>query len=215
MFAEEAHHLRQHLRRGLVAGDEQLLDDAQHLGHVERARVGDLRVVVIDPGVEQVREQVVSWLGATQFELLGEIALELVDPAFGVKALLDRDVGADAGDRIVGPLLEVGHALVGHIERVGDHLDRQWHTEVLDELDRPSVDRRFDQADRDPTDHGFERGDRLRVERLGDELAVSSVIGLVGGQHRRHAGVSLGDHLEHPLLGVVGQWLDVLPNSDE
>jgi hypothetical protein len=67
----------QHLRRRLVACDEQLLDDAQHLRHVERALVDDLRVVVIDARVQQVREQVVSRL-VRRVDLLGEVRLELV-----------------------------------------------------------------------------------------------------------------------------------------
>ena len=73
--------------------------------------------------------------GLALFELVGEVVLELVDTLLGLESLLEADLGADAGDRVVGPALEVGEPFVGHVERVGDHLDRQRHTELLDELE--------------------------------------------------------------------------------
>ena len=60
MLAQQAHHLGEHLRRGLVAGNQELLDDAQHLGHRQVISLGvvDAVGVPVDPGVEQVRQQV-------------------------------------------------------------------------------------------------------------------------------------------------------------
>ena len=54
------------------------------------ARVGDLRVVVVDAGVEQVGQQVVLRIASAPLELIGEVVLELVDAPLGLEALLER-----------------------------------------------------------------------------------------------------------------------------
>ena len=109
MLGEQTHRLGQQLRRGLVAGHEQLLHDAQHLGHVEGPRVGDLRIVVVDARLQERGQQVVLGLDLASLELGGEVVLVLVHAALGLESLLEGDVGSDPGDRVVGPALEVVH----------------------------------------------------------------------------------------------------------
>jgi hypothetical protein len=60
VLTEQSHHLGEQLGGGLVAGHEQLLEDAEHLGQVEGPGVG--RLVGLDARV--VRERALQRLGA-------------------------------------------------------------------------------------------------------------------------------------------------------
>ena len=184
--------LGERLRGRLVAGHEELLEEREHLAHRQLA-LGAL--VGLDVGLHEVRHEVALRVAAPFVELRGEVPLELQDAELGFDAPLVARHRPDRHDGVVGPPFEVGHAIRGHVEHMGDGLDGQRHGEALDELDAALADPAVDEPVDDGFDRRAQRRDRARREVGRDGAAVAGVPRRVDGQQRGHGSPALAHDL--------------------
>lgn len=171
---EEHHAGGDEVRRGFVPGDEDLLEDAEHLGHIERAR---LFAFEADMGVEEVGEDIVAGVGAALFETLGEVVLEFDDGLRALDFAFAGEEAAEGCDGVIGPALEAVHIGAVDAEGIGDDGEGKRHGELADELDFAVVDEAVDEVVGDGGDGGFEAGDAPCGEGLIDERAVAEWAG--------------------------------------
>ena len=196
VIGELHHHVGEQAGRRLTPGDLDLTDDREHLGHTERSALDTVGRRQL--GVEQIGEEVVARVVPSILDLGGEVLLLVDDVEFGGDTLVIGDRAPDRGDRRIGPTLELGLPGLGHLEDDRDGAHRQRHGERVEEVDATCAIEAVDQLVADRADRRFELLDPLGRERLRHELAIAGVGRRVLGEHRRHVGPSLGDHLSQP-----------------
>ena len=105
------------------------------------------------------------------------------------------DLHPKGGYRVVGPTLDVLHAIRAHVECVRDDAHRERHRERVDEVDatleRPGVD----QVVGDLANARLERQDAARRECPSHRLAVARLRRWIRSQHGVDRGVTLGGDL--------------------
>lgn len=167
------------LARGLVAGDQDLLDDAQ------RRTVAQRFVVACVGRLHQTRDEVVARVGAPVLELRDEVALILQQAASLFEGAVGVDLGAEGQRELIRPTPEVVDAVIGDAEGGRDDVQRQRCRERLHELDRLPLGDLGQQVGHDLADLGFPLRDEPRRERARHHPAVVVVFGRVGRQQRR------------------------------
>ena len=202
VLAEQPHHLVDQLRRRLVAGADQLLQDAEQLRFGQRPG-GAVVAIHRQLGLHERREDVVTRLVPSQLELLMHEVLELEHASLCLEPPRIRHVGADRRGGVVRPPLDVGTALLGEVEHVGDDLHRHRRGQGVLQVDTALIDEAVDRRVDDRLDVTAELSDPARVESAGDRVAVAGVLGRIGREQRRDPWPALlADRLE--LRSKVG-----------
>ncbi len=189
--------IREQARRGLAAGHLDLTDDREHLGDVERAafHATGVRVARRQFGVEQIGQEVISWIRSPGLELADEVTLLFHDVAFEADAFVVADDAPDGGNRRVGPSTEVVTTGVGDLQDGGDGGYRQRCGEPVDEVDAGRTAEAVDQFLAHTSDLRFQPRHTPRRERHRHEPSIAGVRRRVLGEHRRHVRPTVGVHL--------------------
>ena len=188
-----------------LPGDEQLLEDAQHLGYVERpvsatsgssSSTGRCRRLVRRSSCGSTRRRRAARRSSA-----------------GTRSRRARPRRAHRSTMFVPiPAIESSDQRLKSVSRSSGTFSARAMTSTgsgtaksVDELDRAAVDPRVDEPGRDRPDRRLQLGDRLRRERLRHEPAVPGVLRRVGREHRRDPWIALGDDRGHALAIVRRQ----------
>jgi hypothetical protein len=171
--------------RRFVAGDQQLLQDRQHLRYVERP-------LVLEAGVHDVRDDVVAALAPAFLELVREVVLEVDDAVDGGQFLVGRRHPRKLRDEGIRPGLEQIVIRERDAELIGDHRHGHAFGERLHELAASLVDESVDQVVAELFDPGLEGCDAAGGERFVHHSSITAMQRRVLGQHGIHRRVPSG-----------------------